>query len=121
MKTTIFGFLIAFFAIVAVASGYERRDVYYSKRVAEPERDAYYSKRVAEERGQCNSDTKNRVIDYIAEFFGVNKEQITPETTFLDDIGADELDMSEFGVGLDEEFDITIPEEDLEHFASVKD
>ncbi|KAF0489042.1 acyl carrier protein [Gigaspora margarita] len=120
MKTTIFGFLIAFVAIVAVASGYERRDVYYSKRVAEPERGAY-SKRVAEERGQCNSDTKNRVIDNIAEFFGVNKEQITPETTFLDDLGADEFDMSEFGVGLDEEFDITIPEDDLENFVSVKD
>ncbi|RIB05509.1 hypothetical protein C2G38_2219473 [Gigaspora rosea] len=107
MNITIFGFLIAFVAIVAVASGYERRD-------------AYYSKRVAEERSQCNSGTEDKVITNIAEHFGVSKDEITPETTF-DDLGADELDMSEFALGLEEKFDITIPDEDADSFATVKD
>lgn len=62
-----------------------------------------------------------RVRDIIVEQLGVNPEQVTPEATFVDDLGADSLDTVELVMALEEEFDLEIPDEEAEKIASVKD
>ena len=51
----------------------------------------------------------------------MNPEQITPEASFTDDLGADSLDTVELVMDLEEVFNITIPEEDQEKLRTVQD
>lgn len=60
-----------------------------------------------------------RVIEIVAEQLGVSKEQITPETSFVNDLGADSLDTIELVMELEEEFDINIPDEASEKIQTV--
>lgn len=60
-----------------------------------------------------------RVVEIISAQMGVGKEQITPETSFVNDLGADSLDTVELVMELEEEFDITIPDEDAEQIQTV--
>ena len=63
-----------------------------------------------------------KIRDIIAEQLGVeDPETITNETTFIDDLGADSLDIVELIMALEEEFDIEIPEAEAEKIASVGD
>ena len=55
----------------------------------------------------------------IAEVLNVDPEEITPETTFKDDLGADSLDVYQIIMGIEEEFDIEIPAETAEQIAPV--
>jgi acyl carrier protein len=64
---------------------------------------------------------ESRVREIIVEQLGVNPEQVTPEATFVEDLGADSLDTVELVMALEEEFGIEIPDEDAEKIASVKD
>ncbi|BFL47624.1 acyl carrier protein [Lactonifactor longoviformis] len=57
----------------------------------------------------------------IAEVLNVDTEEITPETTFVDDLGADSLDIFQIIMGIEEEFDIEIPTEEAEQIVSVGD
>ena len=57
----------------------------------------------------------------IAEVLNVDEEEITMETTFVDDLGADSLDVSQIIMGLEEEFDIEIPNEEAEKIVTVGD
>ncbi|HIZ66526.1 MAG TPA: acyl carrier protein [Candidatus Blautia pullicola] len=57
----------------------------------------------------------------IAEVLNVDTEEITTETTFVDDLGADSLDIFQIMMGIEEEFDIEIPTEDVEQIVSVGD
>ena len=57
----------------------------------------------------------------IAEVLSVDPEEITPETTFMDDLGADSLDIFQIIMGLEEEFDIEIPPEKAEKITTVGD
>ena len=57
----------------------------------------------------------------IAEVLNVDEEEITMETTFVDDLGADSLDVFQIMMGLEEEFDIEIPNEDAEKIVTVGD
>ena len=57
----------------------------------------------------------------IAEVLNVDEDEITMETTFVDDLGADSLDIVELIMGLETEFDIEIPDEDAEKIATVGD
>lgn len=67
-------------------------------------------------------DIYERVKDVIIEQLGVEDESlITPTTTFIDDLGSDSLDIVELIMGLEEEFDIEIPETDAEKIVSVSD
>ena len=50
----------------------------------------------------------------IAEVLNVDADEITPETTFVDDLGADSLDVFQIIMGIEEEFDIEIPQEKAE-------
>ncbi len=62
---------------------------------------------------------KERVIDIVAEQLGVSKEQVTPETSFVNDLGADSLDTVELVMELEEEFDINIPDDAAEKIQTV--
>lgn len=57
----------------------------------------------------------------IAEVLNVDEEEIAMETTFVDDLGADSLDVFQIIMGLEEEFDIEIPNEEAEKIVTVGD
>ncbi|MCM1540259.1 MAG: acyl carrier protein [Blautia sp.] len=57
----------------------------------------------------------------IAEVLNVDPEEITLETTFMDDLGADSLDVFQIIMGIEEEFDIEIPAEKAEKIATVEE
>ena len=57
----------------------------------------------------------------IAEVVNVDEGEITMETTFVDDLGADSLDVFQIIMGLEEEFDIEIPNEEAEKIVTVGD
>ncbi|MEM8678145.1 MAG: acyl carrier protein [Planctomycetota bacterium] len=60
-----------------------------------------------------------RVIDIVAEQLGVDKDKVTPETSFVNDLGADSLDTVELVMELEEEFDINIPDDAAEKIQTV--
>ncbi|MCD6334033.1 MAG: acyl carrier protein [Candidatus Latescibacteria bacterium] len=60
-----------------------------------------------------------RVKSLVVEQLGVNAEQVTPEATFVDDLGADSLDTVELVMAFEEEFDMEIPDEEAEKIVSV--
>lgn len=57
----------------------------------------------------------------IAEVLNVDVEEITLDTTFVDDLGADSLDIFQIIMGIEEEFDIEIPNEEAESISTVGD
>lgn len=57
----------------------------------------------------------------IAEVLNVDADEITMDTTFVDDLGADSLDVFQIIMGIEEEFDIEIPNEEAEKIVSVGD
>ena len=57
----------------------------------------------------------------LAEELGVNAEEITAETSFMDDLHADSLDLFELAMALEEEFSVEIPSEDLTQITTVGD
>ena len=65
------------------------------------------------------SSVEDRVIDIVCEQMGVAKDQITGETSFVNDLGADSLDTVELVMEFEEEFDITIPDEAAEKIQTV--
>ena len=65
------------------------------------------------------ASVQERVIDIVAEQLGVDKEKVTPETSFVNDLGADSLDTVELVMELEEEFDIQIPDEAAEKIQTV--
>ncbi|MCL5798984.1 MAG: acyl carrier protein [Gammaproteobacteria bacterium] len=67
-----------------------------------------------------NADIDKRVKKIIAEQLGVKEEQITPQASFVDDLGADSLDIVELVMALEEEFECEIPDEEAEKITTVK-
>ncbi|MES2768120.1 MAG: acyl carrier protein [Bdellovibrionota bacterium] len=63
---------------------------------------------------------KPKIKDIIVEQLGVDPERVKFEAKFIDDLGADSLDIVELIMAMEEEFDIEIPDEDAEKLASVK-
>jgi acyl carrier protein len=64
---------------------------------------------------------EDKVKKIIAEKLSVDLEEIVPEASFVDDLGADSLDLVELIMSMEEEFDIDIPDEDAEKLVTVKD
>src|SRR5438093_815196 len=62
---------------------------------------------------------EERVIEIVSEQMGVAKDQVTRETDFVNDLGADSLDTVELVMEFEEEFDITIPDEEAEKIQTV--
>ena len=65
--------------------------------------------------------SEERIKEIIVEQLGVDEAQITPDASFIDDLGADSLDTVELVMAFEEEFDIEIPDEDAEKIRTVKD
>lgn len=62
-----------------------------------------------------------RVKDVIVDQLGVEESAVTMEASFVDDLGADSLDIVELIMGLETEFDIEIPDEEAEKISTVGD
>lgn len=62
-----------------------------------------------------------KVREVIVDQLGVDEDDVTMEANFVDDLGADSLDIVELIMGLETEFDIEIPDEDAEKIATVGD
>ena len=62
-----------------------------------------------------------RVRAIIADQLGVSEEEIKPESRFIEDLGADSLDIVELVMAMEEEFETDIPDEDAEKIQTVQD
>lgn len=62
-----------------------------------------------------------KVREIVALQLGLGEEDVVTDVSFVDDLGADSLDLVELIMALEEEFDIEIPEKDAEGFATVQD
>jgi acyl carrier protein len=63
--------------------------------------------------------TFDRVKKVVVDQLDVNADEVTTEASFVDDLGADSLDVVELVMGLEEEFDLEIPDEDAEKITTV--
>jgi len=66
-------------------------------------------------------DLEKKVKEIIMDKLGVDENQITPEASFTNDLGADSLDTVELIMGFEEEFGVSIPDEDAEKISTVGD
>ena len=64
---------------------------------------------------------EEKVKSIIVEQLGVDANEVTAEASFVDDLGADSLDIVELVMAFEEAFDLDIPDEDAEKIATVKD
>jgi len=62
-----------------------------------------------------------KVIDIIVDKLGVDRAEVTPEAVFVDDLGADSLDLVELIMAMEEEFGMEIADEDAEKLRTVQD
>lgn len=62
-----------------------------------------------------------KLKNVIAEVLSVDPDEITMDTTFTDDLGADSLDLFQIIMGIEEEFDIEIPQEKAENITTVEE
>jgi acyl carrier protein len=63
----------------------------------------------------------DKVKEIIADQLGIDEEEIVSDASFIDDLGADSLDLVELIMALEEEFDMEIPDEDAEKISTVGD
>ena len=75
--------------------------------------------RMGKEGGKVMATVDERVKKIIAEQLGVEEDEVTPEASFVEDLGADSLDTVELVMALEEEFGIEIPDEDAEKILTV--
>jgi acyl carrier protein len=66
-------------------------------------------------------EISERVKSIIVEQLGVSLEEVTPQASFIEDLGADSLDIVELIMALEEEYDMEIPDEDAEKIQTVDD
>lgn len=67
------------------------------------------------------AEVLDRIVKVVSEELAISEEEITKDASFIDDLGADSLDVVELIMALEEEFDIEIPDEDAEEIATVSD
>jgi len=67
------------------------------------------------------SDTPDRVKKIVVEHLGVDADKVTEEASFIDDLGADSLDIVELVMAFEEEFGVEIPDDAAEKITTVKD
>jgi acyl carrier protein len=67
------------------------------------------------------SEIADKIKRIVVEHLGVDEDKVTPEASFIDDLGADSLDTVELVMAFEEEFDVEIPEDAAEKIATVKD
>lgn len=64
---------------------------------------------------------EDRVASIIVNHLNVSQEEVVPEASFVDDLGADSLDIVELVMAMEEEFDVEIPDEDAEKIQTIGD
>lgn len=64
---------------------------------------------------------QDQVMEIIANQLSVAKEEVTPKASFVDDLGADSLDLVELVMAMEEKFDVDIADEDAEKMKTVQD
>ena len=64
---------------------------------------------------------KEKIVEIIANQLGIDRTDVTPESSVVDDLGADSLDVVELIMALEEEFNLEIPDEEAERIKSVQD
>ncbi len=64
---------------------------------------------------------QERLIEIISKQLGVDEHNVTPDASFMEDLGADSLDTVELVMALEEEFDLEIPDSDAEKIQTVQD
>jgi acyl carrier protein len=69
----------------------------------------------------ADKSIEEKVKDIIVEQLGVNPEQVTPQASFIEDLGADSLDIVELVMAFEEEFGVEVPDEDAEKLRTVGD
>jgi len=67
------------------------------------------------------SETADRVKKIVVEHLGVEQEKVTEEASFIDDLGADSLDIVELVMAFEEEFGVEIPDDAAEKITTVRD
>jgi len=67
------------------------------------------------------SSIRDRVIDIVCEQMGTTKDKVSEETSFINDLGADSLDTVELVMELEDEFDLSIPDDAAEKIKTVGD
>jgi acyl carrier protein len=67
------------------------------------------------------SSVEEKVKKIIIEQLDVAEADVVPDAAFVDDLGADSLDQVELIMAMEEEFDVSVPDEDAEKIATVKD
>jgi len=67
------------------------------------------------------SDVQTRVTEIVAEQLGVKKEEVKPDASFIEDLGADSLDTVELVMALEEAFETEIPDESAEKITTVQE
>lgn len=68
-----------------------------------------------------SEEIAERIKNIIVEQLGVGLDEVTPEASFIEDLGADSLDIVELIMALEEEYDMEIPDEDAEKIQTVSD
>lgn len=68
-----------------------------------------------------NPSVQERVIKIVCDQMGTTPDKITPDTSFINDLGADSLDTVELVMEFEDEFEISIPDEDAEKIQTVGD
>jgi acyl carrier protein len=74
-----------------------------------------------ETRFMSEKSIEDKVKEIIVEQLGVNPEQVTPNASFIEDLGADSLDTVELVMAFEEEFSVEVPDEDAEKLQTVGD
>ncbi|MDY6881997.1 MAG: acyl carrier protein [Desulfatiglans sp.] len=67
------------------------------------------------------SSLEEKIKKIICEQLDVAEEDVVPQASFVDDLGADSLDQVELIMAMEEEFDVSVPDEDAENIGTVKD
>ena len=67
------------------------------------------------------SDVANKVTKIIVDQLGVTPDEVKPEASFVEDLGADSLDLTELVMAMEEEFDIEIADDDAQKIQKVQD
>lgn len=67
------------------------------------------------------AEVEDKVKKIIVDQLGVNEEQVKPDATFVEDLGADSLDLTELIMAMEEEFDVEIADDDAQKIVKVQD
>ena len=99
-----------------------REQLLFAIRITDDFLTAPFRKRRVHQEGHVSSeDIEKKVIDIVSEQLQVDKAELSPEKSFLQDLKADSLDLVELVMEFEDEFKISIPDEDYEKIKTIKD